>query len=207
MEDPYQRISVPEFSSINLHSLLDKLVDAYESKGMYVSDSLLPPLSETDLANRCHWFPGELPPEIISLYSWRGGQEKDARDSEFPFWFRDNSFCSVVRAEFEYKSMMDSYGIYTEYHELLKYSFPFAAFNGGWYIFPTRGQPFSANLNAPIIGVLQGIGIYYYSIETMIQTCIDWVNHDNYDEKCSIPEKIEMEIWQRYNPGIFELET
>jgi len=207
MENPYRNISLPEFSGKNLHVLLDELLEAYESKGMHVSDSLLAPLSQSELIDRCSWFPGELPPEIISLYSWRGGQLKDAWESEFPFWFRDNSFCSVERAQFEYKSMMDSYGIYPEDHELLKYSFPFASFNGGWYVFPTQGQPFSATLKAPIVGVLQGIDIYYFSIETMVQTCIDWVSHDKYDADSSMPDKIEREIWQKHNPGIFGLET
>ena len=203
MNDPYPNIALPEFSSENLHRLLDNLLNAYESKGMHVSDSLLPPLSKSELIKRCSWFPGELPPEIISLYSWRAGQEKDAWEAEFPFWFRDNSFCSVERAEHEYESMMESYGIYPEDHELLKYSFPFAAFDGSWYVFPTKGQPFSSSLKAPIINVLEGIEVYYFSIETMVLTCLDWVGHEKYDADGSLPENVEREIWQKHNPGVF----
>ena len=206
-KDLYSNINLPEFSSENLHMLLDRLLHAYESKEMHVSDSLLPALSKAELVERCKWFPGELPPEIVSLYSWRGGQEKDAWESRFPFWFRDNSFCSIERAELEYKSMMASYGIYPADHELLKYSFPFAAFNGGWYVLPTKGQPFSSTLKAPVIGVLQGIDIYYFSMERMVSTCIDWVIHEKYGRESSLPGDVEHEIWQKHNPGIFGLET
>jgi hypothetical protein len=203
MENLYPDVSVPEFSSENLHRLLDALVYAYESNGLRVSKSLLPPLSQSDLEKQCSWFPGELPQEIISLYSWRGGQEQEAWDEEFPFWFRDNSFCSIDRAKREYKSMMETYGAYPEDHELLKFSFPFAAFNGGYYVLPTKGQPFSTNLKSPIVSVLQGIDIHYYSMELMVSTCIDWVSHDKYQADHSLPEDIEMEIWEKHNPGIF----
>jgi len=207
MTDLYLSVTVPDFSSENLHKLLDRLLAAYEAKEMNVSDSLLAPISESELVKRCGWFPGKLPPEIVSLYSWRGGQKKDAWESEFPFWFRDNSFCSIDRAEREYKSMMESYGVYPENHELLKYSFPFASFNGGWYVFPTKGQPFSSNLKAPIISVLQGIDIHFFSMEKMASTCIDWVNHEKYGADYSLPEDTEMNIWHKHNPGIFENET
>lgn len=203
MEPLYPDVTVPEFSSANLHNLLDALVDAYESKGLRVGDSLLPPLSKAELERRCRWFPGKLPQEIVSLYAWRGGQANEAWDEDFPFWFRDNSFCSIDRAEREYKSMMKFYGIYPEDHELLKFSFPFASFNGGWYVLPTSGQPYSPNLSAPIVSVLQGIDIYFFSMEQMVRTCIDWVSHEKYKEGHSMPEDIEMEIWAKHNPGIF----
>jgi len=207
MNDLYQDVSVPDFSSENLHNLLDKLLEAFEAQGMKVSGSLLAPIPEPELVEKCSWFPGKLPPEIVSLYAWRGGQEKDAWESKFPFWFRDNSFCSIERAEIEYKSMMESYGVYPEDHELLKYSFPFASFNGGWYVFPTNGQPFSSNLKAPIISVFQGIDIFFFSIEKMVSTCIEWVISEKYNSDHSLPEDIEMNIWRKHNPGIFDDRT
>lgn len=203
MESKYSDITLPEFSDTNLHKLLDALLAAYESKGMSVSDSLLSPLHEEELKHQCSWFPGYLPPQIISLYAWRGGQVKDAWETEFPFWFRDMSFCSIERAEQEYISMMQSYGSLPDDHEMLKYSFPFASFNGGWYVIPTRGQPFSSALKAPVICVLQGIDIYYFSIEAMVSTCIDWVKHDKYGLDSTLPPDVEMNIWRKHNPGIF----
>lgn len=205
--DPYQNVNAPKFSSSKLHSLLDGLLDAYKRKGMDSGASLLPAIDESELKEKCKWFPSVLPPEIISLYGWRGGQEKDASESEYPFWFRDMSFCSIKRAEIEYKSMMNTYGATPENHELLKSSFPFASFNGGWYVFPSREQRLNSNLKNPIICVLQGIDIYYYSIESMVNTCIEWVDNGMYDENYTLPENIENDIWQKYNPKIFELKT
>ena len=201
---PYPDARVPEFSSENLHRLLDELLEAYESKGMRVSETLLPPHSESELRERCQWFPGELSPEIISLYTWRGGQASDAWVTEFPFWFRDNSFSNLEYAEQSYKSIMATYGLFPQDRELLKYSFPFAEFNGGWYILPTRGLAPGTQLKAPVISVLEGVVIYYYSIEAMVQTCIDWVNHELYSAESSLPDTVEIEIWRKHNPGIFE---
>jgi len=204
MNDQYQDVIVPDFSNKNLHDLLNKLLSAYERKGMKLSESLLPPISETELIEQCSWFPGVLTPELISLYGWRGGQKEDAWESEYPFWFRDMSFCSLERAKHEYDSMMKSYGSYPEDRELLKYSFPFASFSGGWYVIPTKGQPFSKTLRAPVISVFQDIAIYYFSIELMVKTCIEWVESDKYNEDDIFPEELESSIWQKHNPGIFE---
>lgn len=196
-------IEIPPFSKENLHKNLDRLLSAYESKAMKVSESLLPPMLETEIRSKCSWFPGELTEEIIALYEWRGGQEEDAWGTEFPFWFRDNSFCSLERAEFEYKSMMSTYGVDPEDHEMLKHSFPIAAFNGGWYVLPTKSHIFNSVLKRPIISVIQGIDIYYYSLEKMVETCVDWVESENYSEDGVNSEEIELEIWNRHNPGIF----
>ncbi|WP_233218539.1 hypothetical protein [Photobacterium sp. GB-210] len=199
----HKDINIPKFSTEVLHNSLDKLLKAFEAKGMKVSESLLPPLDEQELREKCSWFPGDLTEEIIALYSWRGGQVNDAWGSEYPFWFRDNSFCSIERAKNEYKSMMDSYGTYKEDHFMLKNSFPIASFNGGWYVIPTKGNNLSSVLERPIISVMQGIDVYFYSIQKMVDTCVEWVENDKYKEDGLYPEELEMEIWSKHNPGIF----
>ncbi len=202
-QDQYAKFSPPAFSHENLHRLLDALLSAYENKGMRVGDTLLPAVTESNLIKQCQWFPGDLTPELVSLYAWRGGQEKDAWNTEFPFWFRDNSFCSIQRAKSEYHSLMQTYGSILWGEKWLKYAFPIAAFNGGWYVIPTRGQPFSQALKTPIISVMEGIDIFFYSIETMVHTCLDWVRHEDYGHKQALPAEVEMEIWRKHNPGIF----
>ena len=205
-EKRHMNIELPEFSKQNLHLQLDRLLKAFESKGMYVSDSLLPSISEVELKKKCSWFPGELIEEIVALYEWKGGQEKDAWESEFPFWFRDNSFCSIKRAEIEYKSMMASYGTYPPDHEMLKFSFPIASFNGAWYVIPTKKHSLNSALKKPIISVFEGIDIYFYSIEKMVETCVEWVEHEKYSIEGLSLQSIEMEIWRKHNPGIFSQE-
>ena len=196
-------LSVPDFSGENLHRQLDRLLAAFESRGMHVSQSLLPGLTRAELDMKCGWFPGELVDEIVSLYGWRGGQGKDAWETEYPFWFRDNSFCSIERAEHEYKSMMETYGAYPPDHDMLKYSFPVASFNGGWYVIPTKSHYFNPLLKRPVISVHEGVDVYYYSIELMVETCVDWVENENYTADGLYPEELEMRIWRKHNPGIF----
>jgi hypothetical protein len=207
MSEKYHVINMPEFSQSRLHSQLDKLLAAYEDKGMKVSETMLPALTENEIREQCTWFPGELTKEIISLYSWRGGQQNDAWETKHPFWFRDNSFASLARAKIEYQSMMDSYGKNPEDHEMLKYSFPFASFNGGWYVLPTRKHDFNPSLKSPVISVLQGIDVYFYTIESMVSTCTEWVSHPEFDSDYTLPEDIEKQIWKKHNPRIFEYET
>ncbi len=197
-------ITLSPFSKANLHEKLDRLLSAFESKGMKVSDTLLPSVSESALRKQCSWFPGELTEEIIALYGWRGGQKNDAWETEYPFWFRDNSFCSLERAEREYKSMMETYGTIEQDHHMLKHAFPIASFNGGWYVIPTKGHNLNLALEKPVISVLEGIDIYFYSLEKMVETCIEWVQHKNYKKDGLFPAEVELEIWRKHNPGIFE---
>lgn len=67
--------SLPPFSSDRLHQLLEELRLKFESKGLNVSGTLLPPLADHEIREKCDWFPGEIVSELMALYSWRGGQE------------------------------------------------------------------------------------------------------------------------------------
>jgi len=192
-----------------LHHLLEELLNSFEAKDHRVTPSLLPPLTEEEIKLKCKsWFPIEIPNSINELYKWKGGQENDAWEEEYPFWFRDMSFISLDQAETEYKSMVESYGIYNTLEEdgvLLKDCFPFAVFNGGWYVVPATKNKWSSINNEPVICVLQGIELYYHSMEKMVQTSIDCVQHSTWStEESDIDEDTEMQIWKKHNPGIFE---
>ncbi len=192
----------PEYAKEKLHGLLDDLLKAYESKGTHIADTLLPPVAEEEIKEQCSWFPTELPQEIIALYSWRAGQKDDAQD---PFAFRDNTFHTLIAAKYEYESMMESYGVNPEDHDLLKYSFPFASYDGSFYVLPAKEYSFNVSHEKPIISVFQGVDIFFYSIESMVSACIDWVSNSKYDNGyLSLSEKNEMEIWNKYNPGVFD---
>ncbi len=55
-----------------------------------------------------------------------------------------------------------------------------------------------------MISVMEGITVFFYSIEHMLDTCIGWVTHPTYDaDGGSLPEDIELEVWRKHNPGIF----
>jgi len=198
--------SVPPFSADNLHKLLEDLRSAYEAKSLNVSDTLRRPLIEQEIKEECQWFPGEIVPELVALYSWRGGQEPgpwELEDTDYPFWFRDCAFSSLAIAKDEYQSMMASYGQIPEFNAALKTCFPFAAFNGGWFVIPTVPHDFDKGLIRPVVSVMQGVDVYFYSIEKMVETCIDWVRHPSYTGDGTLPEDVELKIWRQHNPGIF----
>lgn len=205
-ENSQMKQSLPPFSADRLHQLLEELRLAFEAKGLNVSRTLLPPLKDLELREECDWFPGNIVPELSALYSWRGGQEPgpwDLVDPDHPFWFRDYAFSSVAIAKEEYQSMMASYGQTPEFHEELKTCFPFAAFNGGWLVIPTIPHSFDDEYAHPIVSVMEGIDVFFYSIEKMVETCIDWVSHPAYLGDGTFPQDVELEIWRKHNPGIF----
>lgn len=205
-KDHQMKKSLPPFSSDRLHQLLEELRLKFEAKGLNVSGTLLPPLEDHEIREKCDWFPGEIVPELIALYSWRGGQEPgpwDLADTDHPFWFRDYAFSSIAIAQQEYRSMMASYGQIPEFHDQLETCFPFAAFNGGWLVIPTMPHNFDEKLSRPIVSVMEGVDVFFYSIEKMVETCIDWVSHVAYTGDGTLPGDVELEIWRKHNPGIF----
>lgn len=208
-------------------TLLEELRLAFEARGMHVTPSLLPGIAPAELAKRCQWFPAELPPEIVALYGWHNGQKNQPWDEAFPFWFRDNGFSSIENAEQEYKSMMESYG-----KEMpaslagvdLKFCFPFAAFNGGWYVFPCHGQALKSQVARPVVSVFQGVDVLYASVESMLRTCVAWLKDPASLEEAKVQAGMQktgqgadwkadqqrvrqaeqrwQEIWEQYNPGV-----
>ncbi|EEW10057.1 SMI1/KNR4 family protein [Vibrio mimicus] len=193
----------------DLHRLLNELCACFESKGHLVASSLLAPLTEKELEAKCaSWFPGEIPTAIKDLYTWKGGQGHNAWEEEFPFWFRDMSFISLDQAEAEYESMNQSYGVENTLEEdgvLIKDCFPFAAFNGGWFVIPASKSKWSNSFDEPVICIFQGIEQYYHSIDKMVKTVIECIQYPTWStEESYIPEDIEMKIWKKHNPGIFE---
>ena len=207
--------SVPRYSKIpslsgeptpraELHSLLEELRLAFEAVGRHVSTTLMPALSDSELRRKCSWFPGEISPELFAIYSWRGGQKQTNDSSEF--WLRDMILSTPETAEVEYQSMMETYGKYLPSEDVgveLATCFPFAAFNGGWYVFPCGGQALNRTHPRGIISVFQGLDVYFYSMESMLRTCIDWVRHPLYQGNPTQWGNVEMELWQKHNPGIF----
>jgi len=89
-------IDLPPFSTEKFHQSLDVLAQSFISKGMDVKSGLQPALTENEIREQCSWFPGQLTPELVSLYTWSGGTEEDV---ENPFWFRDTTFCSLPRTK------------------------------------------------------------------------------------------------------------
>lgn len=137
----------------------DALVRAYQAKGVDPSAELSPPACDAELQSVSEWFPASIPEPLQQLYQWRNGQPNDAWQTMAVFWFRDMQFTSLQRAEIEYRSMMETYG--ADDTENIKYSgialktsFPFASFNGGWYVLPCEPHTISRVHPLPVVSVM-----------------------------------------------------
>jgi hypothetical protein len=194
--------AIPDFSAARLQARLEELRQSYETKGFNVSETLQPGLSADETSAQCSWFPESIPQEIIALYGWRGGQVESSAKKDFPFWFRDCAFLTPTAAKLEYKSMMSTYGANPTDTPLLRICFPFAAYNGGWLVIPCAAQSLEPRLQRPVISIMQGVDVHYYSIEIMLATVLEWVRHPKYDGY-GLPSDVELEIWRHHNPGIF----
>ena len=207
------------FSAQNLQSRLEVLRQSFEMRGEHVTRMLQPPIGEEALRRRCKWFPAELPPELIALYGWHGGQEiADEEEENYPFWFRDCIFSTPENAHAEYLNIMETYGVSPDAdwvprsvkqmqscdHEMLKYAFPFAAFNGGWLVLPCKGQYLDSRFERPVISVFQGIDIHYQSITTMVDTCIEWNAQERTGRYGTLDSETERRIWKKHNPEVFQ---
>lgn len=188
----------------NIQLKLDKLLRLYEEKHYSLAKSLKPGLSEEEIKKKCTWFPVGLSKELLEIYTWRNGQIGDPSEEKYPFWFRDNAFCSIERAKEAYDNIVK---VYAEDNiperdgvDLLK-CFPFAEFNGECYLLPCSSQSMDNKHMRPVIN--QNGEIYYYSIDAMLDTVIDWVKCPEYKMFESLPEEIELKIWRKHNPGIF----
>jgi hypothetical protein len=184
----------------------EALLAAYRAKGVNPNAELLPGIAAEELRERTRWFPAKVPMPLIELYGWRNGQPNDAWNTKDVFWFRDMQFTCVERARSEYESMMSSYGVGNSRQTQgvdLRDCFPFASFDGGWYVLPCSGQDLARQHPFPVISVFQGIDAYFHSLEAMCETCTAWrLASSQANDVWELPEEEERVIWQRYNPGV-----
>lgn len=196
------------FDTVTFRQSLDTLCQAFEAKDNFVSKDLQPAIDEQTLRQECNqWFPAELPQELIALYGWRGGM-KEWEDSTF--WFRDYIFSDLESAQENYLGMMEVVAEWTETKEgmeFFKNSFPFASFNGAYLYLPCYKQNLVQNLSRPVISVFEGISLFFNSMQSMLDTCIEWVNEPSYKEGSSLNAALEAHIWKKHNPGLFDKDT
>lgn len=192
---------VAPFSKEKLRDGLEKLRLAFEAKGHHVTKELLPPVSEKLLRELCPWFPAPLTEEIVALYGWRAGQRENTWDLDFPFWFRDCGFASLIESKRAYEQIMTHYGSYEPDRELLTNAFPIAEFNGGWLVVALNGHE---GFERPVISVHEDVAVWFHSVNTMVDTCLEWVSHPSWKSGGTLPDSVEMEVWRKHNPGIFQ---
>ena len=176
---------------------LERLVDAHEARGVPVRESLAPGVSAAELDALAERVGFDLPDDYRALYEWHNGGPL--------LLFRDNSFCEIGNPDAQ--RTLDIYSEIGEEDGLddlpvdLRRCLPIAEFNGAVYVVPGKGlsqSPLSPN---PVVSVFEGIDVYYLSIETMVDTCIEWVEQHDWTPTSEAPN--EMRIWMKHNPACF----
>ena len=83
--------------------------------------------------------------------------------------------------------------------------FPFATYEGSWYAIVCGPHALATSSQHPIVSLFQGMDLFFHSFDAMLSTCIDWVRHPDWsvENGLGLSPDVELEIWQRHNPGIF----
>lgn len=201
---PAQVVTTPAFSAPRLVASLESLRQGFEDHGRAVTAHLRPGLDEAEVRRRCAWFPVPVPTEVVALYGWHDGQAPDAERTADAFLFRDCAFISLDRAREVHRTMS---GAYSGAASILGVSvatcFPVAEFEGATLVVPCDAPPGGDAQLRPVVSVFEGIEVFFYSVERMVETCLDWVRHPAFDPRAGLPRPAELEIWRRHNPGIF----
>lgn len=180
-----------------LTSKLQALLDAYKAKGYAVETQLQPGLIKETIIEKTQWFPITLPESLIEMYQWHNGNQN--WQEKYTYSFRDMSFISLETAKQEYENMLKTCNANSDLIDL-KTCFPFATYNQEWYVLPCAEQKLNTEYKMPVIEVFHDIKVYFYSLESMLDTCIEWVNQFGYETASNVSD--EMIAWKKYNPGI-----
>lgn len=186
-----------------LRGLCEELVLAYEKHGARVRANLRPGLRRSVIQDMVRPTGLELPESIIQIYEWADGHV-DNNDHENTVAFRDNTFISLSWAIEQYFQMQSTYGGADATLEVTRVAidkcFPISLNNGSWDTVVCGPHSHDPELKNPIVRVFQGHELFFDSTETMIKTCIAWVNCNEWRRFFELPPEIEREIWKRENP-------
>ena len=180
--------------------LCDDLVAAYEAKEQAVSQNLMPGISKSEYAKAIGFEIQAIPLSVLNLYQWRNGCANEAADALF--LFRDNCFISADRGKEELSMIRSIYGAESEERFDLTSVIPIAAFEGAVFAVVTGDHHFGPEFTHPVVSIFEGIDLFFSSVESMLQTCIAWVSHPDWDPFNALPREEELEIWRRLNPAI-----
>jgi hypothetical protein len=117
------------------------------------------------------------------------------------------AFLGLERALAEYPLIQEHYspGPDSIPHEFdVRESFPIAAFMGSSLVVVCGEHSYRSPHSHPVVKVYQGLYLWFHSVEAMLRTCIAWVGHPSWRPAEDLPEDVEHELWERYNPGIFD---
>lgn len=178
---------------------------AFEVHGLNVEHNLQPGVSEERLDELGARLGVDLPEPFRNLYRWRNGHV----DPDIPdvLAFRDNVFLRIEDIPKERDQILDTYGMLWNGPDVLmpevdpSLCVPIAENWGAVYALVCGPHELTDRSPYPILSFFQGVDLFFYSVESMIETCIEWVEQPGYRHHEEAPN--EMEIWLRHNPGVF----
>lgn len=185
---------------------LNRLMDSMRAAGLEVDGVFNPGLSREEIRQKTEHLPFPIPEELYQLYTWRNGTPTDTD----LFMFRDHYFISLEQAIEEYKHVEHYYHVVN--------ALPFATCQSSWLVLPSIAYKVDAELwppaseqlklERPVISVFQGIDIFAYSLSILLDTVIEWFDQGVAVWLDLVPapyrDDLEMRIWIKHNPGIFQ---
>jgi hypothetical protein len=188
----------------DLIAKLDALLEEYRSKGL--EPDLRPGLSQRELVEWQSSTGLKLPEDLRQLFSWRNGCANTNGEPETLLLFRDNVFIGLD----DYKSAIEglepfvsSYEEYDTFPFKIDRSIPIAEFEGNYYVVPL--DMVIPNHPHPVICVGEDLAVHFYSLASMLDTCVEWARDTKFVDGDPNQDQ-EIIAWQRYNPGVFEIE-
>lgn len=184
---------------------LERLVDAFENKGHAVRSNLAPGATEAELDALADRYTVELPPDFRELYTWHNGHI-DQESWKTTLQFRDGPFIGIDLFEYPQSTIniwrdATEDGIWSDVLDL-NTCVPFAYSNGDLLVVPGVGTSITPLSPRPVVAIGFGnLAVYFLSIETMIDTCIEWFEQPDWDLVKETPN--ELAIWTKHNPGVF----
>jgi hypothetical protein len=178
----------------------DELVAIYEAKGQTVSQNLMLGISPSEYAKAIGFEIEQIPSSVLKLYQWRNGCANEG--AEALFLFRDNCFIRAERGKEELNMIRNIYGANSEDRFDLTRVIPIAAFEGSVFAVVTGKHNLGSRFEHPVVSIFEGIDLFFGSIESMLQTCIAWVGHPEWEPFNELPRDEELKIWRRLNPGV-----
>jgi hypothetical protein len=189
--------------STSIAELGDRLVAAYENKGIAVRRNLQPGLDRASILAAVAPLGLTLPEEVIDLFAWRNGHvDEELYDAKL--CFRDNQLLTLDQAIDEYRRLNEpnSREQALEYFGLdVSQSFPVAGFEGCVYVVAWGRHAWRNSTPRPVIQLFEDVVRYFYSLPKMLETSHAWVSHRDW-EGYKLDSEIEEEIWQRLNPDV-----
>lgn len=183
--------------------LCERLADVYALQGVDVRANLGPGISRAEVLAALAPLRLVVPEDVIELYAWRNGHLR--HDDDRTLNFRDTPLLAMNRVVEEYVMIQKSYGMELTLQDVrvdLKATIPISTFHGAWDVVVCGAHLHGRHLDHPVIHVHQGVSLYYHSIEAMLRTSIDWVASPYFEHHSGLPDAVEMEIWERHNPGV-----